>query len=222
MNANYNVLTGEKFDLTTTEGKIAKENTLSYVGGTTAPYIIQLYPKDFKSKDKVIKHLDKFNKDKKEEDKIIYTDMAEAISSLSGGIMDGITIVLIAFSSISLVVSSIMIGIIMYISVLERTKEIGILKALGARNKDITRVFNAETFIIGMASGLIGLLIANVLCIPISHIIYKLTDLENVARLKLAHEAVLLFISVSLTLIGGFIPAKIASKKDAVVALRTE
>ena len=148
--------------------------------------------------------------------------MAEAISSLSGGIMDGITIVLIAFSSISLVVSSIMIGIIMYISVLERTKEIGILKALGARNKDITRVFNAETFIIGMASGLIGLLIANVLCIPISHIIYKLTDLENVARLKLAHEAVLLFISVSLTLIGGFIPAKIASKKDAVVALRTE
>ncbi len=222
MNANYNVLTGEKFDLTTTEGKIAKENTLSYVGGTTAPYVIQLYPKDFKSKDKVIKHLDKFNKNKKEEDKIVYTDMAEAISSLSGGIMDGITIVLIAFSSISLVVSSIMIGIIMYISVLERTKEIGILKALGARNKDITRVFNAETFIIGMASGLIGLLIANVLCIPISHIIYKLTDLENVARLKLAHEAVLLFISVSLTLIGGFIPAKIASKKDAVVALRTE
>ena len=222
MNANYNVITGEKFDLSTTEGKMAKENTLSYVGGTTAPYVIQLYPKDFKSKDKVLKHLDKFNKGKKEEDKIIYTDMAQAISSLSGGIMDGITIVLIAFSSISLIVSSIMIGIIMYISVLERTKEIGILKALGARKKDITRVFNAETFIIGMASGLIGLLIANILCIPISSVIKKMTDLENVAKLKLAHEAILLFISVSLTLIGGFIPAKMASKKDAVIALRTE
>lgn len=220
--ANYNVLTGEKFDLDTPEGLMSKENTLSYVGGTTAPYIVQLYPKDFKSKDKVLKHLDKFNKDKKEEDKIIYTDMAASISSLSSGIMDGITIVLVAFSSISLVVSSIMIGIIMYISVLERTKEIGILKALGARKKDITRVFNAETFIIGMASGLIGLLIANLLCIPISSVIKKLTDLENVARLKLAHEAILLFISVSLTLLGGFIPAKLASKKDAVIALRTE
>jgi len=220
--SNYNVITGEKFDLETEEGMLTKENTLAYVGGTTAPYNIQLYPKDFNSKEKVLKHLDKWNKDKKEEDKIIYTDMAAAISSLSNGIMDGITIVLVAFSSISLVVSSIMIGIIMYISVLERTKEIGILKALGARNKDITRVFNAETFIIGMASGLIGLIIANLLCIPISAVIKNLTDLENVATLKLSHELILLFISVSLTLLGGFIPAKLAAKKDAVIALRTE
>ena len=219
---NYNVITGEKFNLDTPEGMLAKENTLAYVGGTTAPYTIQLYPKDFDSKEKVLKHLDAFNEGKEEEDKIIYTDMAAAISSLSNGIMDGITIVLIAFSSISLVVSSIMIGIIMYISVLERTKEIGILKALGARNKDVTRVFNAETFIIGMASGLIGLIIANLLCIPISSVIKKLTDLENVARLKVLHELILLFISVSLTLIGGYIPAKIASKKDPVNALRTE
>jgi putative ABC transport system permease protein len=115
-----------------------------------------------------------------------------------------------------------MIGIIMYISVLERTKEIGILKALGARKKDITRVFNAETFIIGVASGLIGLIIANILCIPISGVIKKLTDLENVAKLKLAHELILLTVSVSLTLLGGYIPAKLASKKDAVIALRTE
>ena len=219
---NYNVITGEKFNLDTPEGILAKENTLAYVGGTTAPYTIQLYPKDFNSKDKVLKHLDAFNEGKKEEDKIIYTDMAAAISSLSNGIMDGITIVLIAFSSISLIVSSIMIGIIMYISVLERTKEIGILKALGARNKDVTRVFNAETFIIGMASGIIGLVIANLLCIPISTVIQKLTDLENVAKLKILHELILLFISVSLTLLGGFIPAKIASKKDPVNALRTE
>ena len=219
---NYNVITGEKFNTETTEGLLAKENTLAYVGGTTAPYTIQLYPKDFKSKDKVLKHLDAFNEGLNEEDKIIYTDMAATISSLSNGIMDGITIVLIAFSSISLVVSSIMIGIIMYISVLERTKEIGILKALGARNKDVTRVFNAETFIIGMASGLIGLLIANILCIPISMVIEKITDLKNVATLKVLHELVLLTISVSLTLLGGFIPAKIASKKDPVIALRTE
>ena len=220
--SSFNVLTGEKFDLDSVDGFLSKENTLAYVGGTTAPYTIQLYPKDFKSKDKVLKHLDEFNKGKDEEDKIIYTDMAAAISSLSNGIMDGITIVLIAFSSISLVVSSIMIGIIMYISVLERTKEIGILKALGARKKDITRVFNAETFIIGMASGIIGLIIANILCIPISAVIKSMTDLENVAKLKLTHELILLFISVSLTLLGGFIPAKVASKKDAVIALRTE
>ena len=220
--SNYNVITGEKFDTSTAEGMLAKENTLAYVGGTAAPYIIQLYPKDFNSKDKVLKHLDKFNKGKKEEDKIIYTDMAASISSLSSSIMDGVTIVLIAFSSISLVVSSIMIGIIMYISVLERTKEIGILKALGARNKDITRVFNAETFIIRVASGLIGLIIANILCIPISSIIKKLTDLENVAQLKITHELILLTVSVSLTLLGGFIPAKLASKKDPVIALRTE
>ncbi|MBO4601297.1 MAG: ATP-binding cassette domain-containing protein [Bacilli bacterium] len=220
--SNYNVLTGEKFDTSSAEGILAKENTLAYVGGTTAPYTVQLYPKDFKSKDKVLKHLDAFNEGKEEEDKIIYTDMAAAISSLSNGIMDGITIVLIAFSSISLVVSSIMIGIIMYISVLERTKEIGILKALGARNKDVTRVFNAETFIIGMASGIIGLLIANILCIPISIVIEKITTLQNVAQLRISHELILLFISVTLTLIGGFIPAKIASKKDPVNALRTE
>ena len=220
--ADYNVITGEKFDLTSADGVLSKENTLAYVGGTAAPYIIQLYPKDFDSKEKVLKHLDDFNEGKDEEDKIIYTDMAAAISSLSNGIMDGITIVLIAFSSISLIVSSIMIGIIMYISVLERTKEIGILKALGARNKDVTRVFNAETFIIGMASGLIGLLIANILCIPISSVIERMTDLKNVATLKIMHEVILLAISVSLTLIGGFIPAKIASKKDPVNALRTE
>ena len=220
--SSYNVITGEKFDMTTPEGTLAKNNVLSYVGGTTAPYIIQLYPKDFKSKDKILKHLDDFNKGKKEEDKVIYTDMAASISSLSSSIMDGVTIVLIAFSSISLVVSSIMIGIIMYISVLERTKEIGILKALGARNKDVTRVFNAETFIIGMASGLIGLIIANILCVPISSVIKNLTDLEDVAKLKVLHEIILLTISVSLTLLGGFIPAKIASKKDPVEALRTE
>jgi putative ABC transport system permease protein len=142
--------------------------------------------------------------------------------SLSGSIMDAITIVLIAFSAISLVVSSIMIGIITYISVLERTKEIGILRALGARKKDISRVFNAETFIIGITSGIIGILVARLLIIPTNIILYDLTELENVARLNPLHALVLIIISVTLTVIGGLIPAHMASKKDPVEALRTE
>ena len=136
--------------------------------------------------------------------------------------MDAITIVLIAFSAISLVVSSIMIGIITYISVLERTKEIGILRALGARKKDITRVFNAETFIIGLTSGIIGLLIARVLIIPTNIIIENLTKLKDVAKLNPNHALILLAISIMLTVIGGLIPSKIAAKKDPVEALRSE
>ncbi len=144
------------------------------------------------------------------------------MSSLSGSIMDAITMVLIAFSSISLIVSSIMIGIIMYISVLERTKEIGILRSLGARKKDISRVFNAETFIIGITSGVIGIFISWILLFPINSILYDLTNLANIAILNPIHALILVTISIILTLIGGFIPAKVASKKDPVIALRTE
>lgn len=214
---NYNVLTGE--DIDTTE---SLNDTLAYLGANKVPLYIQIYPKDFNAKDELLEYLDKYNKNLSDEDKIIYTDYAETISSLSGDIMDSITIVLIAFSAVSLIVSSIMIGIIIYISVLERTKEIGILKALGARGKDITRVFNAETFIIGLSSGLIGILIALILCIPINIILKNLTDLDNVAILNPIHAIILIIISVILTLIGGYIPAKMASKKDAVEALRTE
>ena len=219
---DYNILTGEKFDLDKKEDLDMKNNTLAYLGAISAPNMIQIYPKDFNSKDKLLKYLDDYNKKLSESDKIIYTDYAKSITSLSGGIMSAITIVLIAFSAISLIVSSIMIGIIMYISVLERTKEIGILKALGARNIDITRVFNAETFIIGMCSGLLGIVIANLLCIPANVIIKKLTDLSNVAVLNPIHAIILVGISVLLTLVGGAIPAKLASKKDPVEALRTE
>lgn len=136
--------------------------------------------------------------------------------------MDAITIVLIAFSAVSLVVSSIMIGIITYISVLERTKEIGVLRSLGARKKDVSRVFNAETFIVGILSGLIGVLIARGLIIPINIILKDLTGLNNVAILDPVHAVILIIISTTLTLIGGAIPAKMASKKDPVIALRTE
>lgn len=214
---NYNILTGMEFDETMT-----KENFLSYLGADEIPMIIYLYPKDFESKDDLLSYLDNYNTNLKEEDKIVYIDQAKMISNMSGSVMSAITIVLVAFSSISLIVSSIMIGIITYISVLERTKEIGILRSLGARKKDITRVFNAETFIIGITSGIIGIVIASLLTIPTNKIIYNLTDLKGVASLNPVHALILILVSMSLTLLGGFIPAHIASKKDPVKALRTE
>lgn len=220
--ANYNILTKEPFDVETEAGLSAKEMMLSYLGADTVPFMIQIYPKDFDSKDEILNVLDNYNEGKTEEDKILYIDQAKLITTMSGGIMDAITIVLVAFSSISLIVSSIMIGIITYISVLERTKEIGILRALGARRKDITRVFNSETFLIGLTSGILGLLISRLLIIPINKIIFGLSGLKNVAKLNPVHAIILLIISTILTLVGGFIPAKIASKKDPVEALRTE
>ena len=201
---------------------ITKDEALTMLGASTTPVAINIYPNSFDNKDEIIKYLDDYNKNKSDEDKIIYTDYAQQISSLSSSIMDGITIVLIAFCSISLVVSSIMIGIITYISVLERTKEIGILRSLGARKKDITRVFNAETLIIGVISGIVAIVITLVLLIPINKILYDLTDLENVGVLNPAHAVILVIISVLLTLIGGFIPSKSAAKKDPVEALRSE
>ena len=218
---NYNVLTGEVFT-SDESGTETKDNTLAYLGADTYPMMINIYPKDFDTKEEIIAYLDKYNDNQDDEHKIVYTDLASTISSLSSDIMNAITVVLIAFSAISLVVSSIMIGIITYISVLERTKEIGILRALGARKKDITRVFNAETFIIGLCSGLIGIIITYVLLIPANIILENITDLANVARLNPIHAFILIIISLILTLIGGFIPATMASKKDPVIALRTE
>ena len=217
---SYNVLTGQPFDKTTST--VTKDNILGVLGAEGIPSIIYLYPKDFDSKDYITEYLDNYNKDKEEENKILYTDYAAMISSLSGSIMDAVTYVLIAFSSISLVVSCIMIAIITYISVLERTKEIGILRALGARKKDIKRVFNAETFIVGIFSGLLGIIIAEILTFPTNVIIESLSKLPNVAQLNPIHAIILVMISVTLTIIGGLIPASIASKKDPVEALRTE
>ena len=211
--ANYNVFTRDKLD--------DKSAIISYLGGDTQPYTIMIYPKNFAAKDQVIDYLNDYNKKlKSPKDEIIYTDMAQTMSDMTGGIMDGITIVLVAFASISLVVSLIMVGIITYISVLERTKEIGILRALGARKKDITRVFNAETFIIGTCSGLLGIVIAWALTFPINTIIYNLTELEDVSSLQPLHAISLLIISVILTMIGGWIPAKYAATKDPVESLR--
>ena len=141
---------------------------------------------------------------------------------MTSGIMDGITAVLIAFAAISLVVSMIMICIITYTSVIERTREIGILKALGARKKDITRVFDAETMILGIFSGTLGVLIAWLCTFPINSVISKIADLKNASHLRLDHALLLVFVSTILTVIGGHIPARMASKKDAVEALRAE
>ena len=217
---DYFVLNGEKFSADSMISD-AKE-AIKYLGGSDIPFMINIYPKDFKSKNKICTYLDEFNENKNESDKIIYKDYAKIFVDLSQNIMDAITYVLIAFSAISLIVSSIMIGIITYISVLERTKEIGILRALGARKKDITRVFNAETFIIGVTSGLIGIIIAKLLLFPVNTILENMTGLTNVAILNPIHALILIIISVILTLIGGYIPAIMASRKDPVVSLRVD
>lgn len=214
--SDVNVLSMESLDDET------KKQTLAYLGGNATPYVVQLYPYDFETKDEILEYLDKYNEGLDESDQILYTDMAGMISGMSDGIMNGITIVLIAFAGTNLIVSLIMIAIITYTSVLERTKEIGILKALGARKKDITRVFDAETFILGICSGLLGIIIAKLLTYPINSIIYNMTDLKDVAQLKITHALILVAVSTVLTMLGGHIPAKMAAKKDAVEALRSE
>lgn len=191
-------------------------------GATDIPSAVSLYPIDFSAKESVTAYLDKWNEGKAAEAQVQYTDLAAIVTNISGGIMDGITMVLIAFAAISLVVSLIMIAIITYISVMERTKEIGVLRALGARKKDITRVFNAETFIIGACSGILGIGITYLLTIPVNAVLYNLTELKNVAQLNPLHALVLGVISVLLTMLGGAIPAKMAAKKDPVTALRSE
>ena len=148
--------------------------------------------------------------------------MSSAVTKMTGGLLNGVTTILIAFAAISLITSMIMIGILTYTSVLERTKEIGVLKALGARKRDITRVFDAETFILGVFAGVLGVGIGYLLTFPINTVIYNITDLANVAQLNPLHALYLIIISTVLTLIGGHLPARMAAKKDAAIALRSE
>lgn len=183
---------------------------------------INIYPKDFDSKEEITSIIDKYNEDKEEQDKIKYTDIVGIMMSSVSTIVNVISSVLIAFVAISLIVSSIMIAIITYISVIERTKEIGILRAMGASKKDISRVFNAETLIEGLCAGILGIIVTILINIPANIIIKKVVNISNLSKLPVAGAIILIIISVLLTVLAGFIPAKIASKKDPVEALRTE
>ena len=190
------------------------------------PTSINIYPKDFESKDKIAAAIEEYNQKQRDEGKeeniINYTDIVGTMMKSVSQIINTISYVLIAFVAISLIVSSIMIGIITYISVLERTKEIGILRSIGASKKDISRVFNAETLIVGLISGLIGIGITVLLTIPINSLILAVTGVKVVTSVPFAAGVILVLISMFLTIIAGLIPAKIASKKDPVIALRTE
>lgn len=191
-----------------------------------SPSTINIYAKDFESKDEIKQIIEDYNKqqetDGKEENVIRYNDLVGMLMSSVTDIVDMISYVLIGFVSISLIVSSIMIGIITYISVLERTKEIGILRAIGASKKDISRVFNAETLIVGFTAGVIGIGVTILLNIPINMIISHLAGVENLSSLPVVGGIILIMISMLLTIIAGLIPAKIASKKDPVESLRSE
>lgn len=210
------VLTGQ--NLTGPE----KKQLLQTIGGSSLPTGIMIYPNSFNAKDRVLAYLDAWNKGKTKQKKIEYTDMSSAVTTMTGGLLNGITTVLVAFAAISLITSMIMIGVLTYASVLERTKEIGVLKALGARKKDITRVFDAETFIIGIFAGVLGVGIGYLLTFPLNHILYHLTALANIAQLDPRHALILILISTVLTLLGGHIPARMAARKDAAIALRSE
>ena len=205
----------------------AYELTLKSMGGSTLPVGVQIYPSTFDDKDRIKAYIDEYNylEDgtiKPLNDVIIYTDLAENITSTITELINTIAIVLTAFASISLFVSSIMIGIITYVSVIERTKEIGIMRSLGARKKDIARIFNAETILIGFVSGVLGITITLLLNIPINIIILNLIEVADFTELSPLYSIGLILLSTFLTLLAGLIPSNIAARKDPVIALRTE
>lgn len=201
------------------------DDNLKAFGKTSydAPASISIYTDSFEGKDGITTCIESYNKNAQEEQQITYTDYVALLTSSVTSIVDVISYVLIAFVSVALIVSSIMIGIITYISVLERTKEIGILRAIGASKKNISQVFNAETFIIGLCSGVLGIIVTLLTLIPANAIIHSLTGIDTInAALPPAAAGILIILSVILTLIGGLIPAKKAAKKDPVTALRSE
>lgn len=211
---------------TNSESSFEKNMTTLSVINLEEPKTIYIYPKNFDAKDNIKQAIEDYNKKQEDngtkENIIEYSDMVGVLMNSVTKIVNIISYVLIAFVAISLVVSSIMIGIITYISVLERTKEIGILRAIGASKRDIRRVFNAETFIIGLASGLMGILITVILNIPANAIIKNITGVSNLSHLPVVGAIILVLISMVLTTIAGLIPSSFAAKKDPVEALRSE
>ena len=208
-----------------TSGSAGRANSVRKLAGSDQVTKLQIYSIGYEAKEEMKTHLDGWNdtEGRSEEDKVYYSDSTAMLFSALNSIVDAVKIVLIAFTAISLVVSSIMIGIITYVSVVERTKEIGVLRSIGARKKDISRIFNAETFLIGLFAGILGVLITYILSVPINLILaHFIKNVGNIAALKITDALILVVISFVLTLIAGVIPARIAAEKDPVVALRSE
>lgn len=198
------------------------DTALRAVGGKSNPNSIKIYTDSFEAKEQVLSYLDAWNDTHEKGQKIRYTDTVGDLMTMVETILNAIKYVLVAFTSISLVVSSVMIGIITYVSVVERTKEIGVLRSLGARKKDIKNLFNAETFIIGLASGVFGVAVTYLISFGVNALLGALTGIATLASLPISSAIAMIAVSVVLTLISGLIPAKAAAKKDPVIALRTE
>lgn len=207
-----------KSEADTYDGNLTKMG----VSDLNKPSGINIYPKDFEAKETISELISDYNSSAADNEKITYTDYIGLMLSSVTTIINAISYILIAFVSISLIVSSIMIGIITYISVLERTKEIGILRAMGASKRDVSRVFNAETLIVGFTAGAIGIIVTLILLIPINAIIGAITDISGLAVLPVGGAVLLIAISMLLTLVAGLFPSKVAAKKDPVTALRSE
>lgn len=223
-NQEVNVLTNEKFDNITST---YEENCrILGIADLSNPSSIHIYPKDFESKKKIVELIENYNKEQtnnnNKEKVISYTDLIKTVISGVTSIVTMISFILIGFVAISLIVSSIMIAIITYISVLERTKEIGILRAIGASKKDITRVFRAEIVIEGLMAGLLGIGIALFICVPVNFIVLSLTGINKIASMPIGGAIFLILLSIGLNVIAGRIPSKMASKKNPVEALRSE
>ena len=200
----------------------AYTNALQQLGASDLPTEIHIYPKNFEAKDAVLEYLDAWNASHPPTEQVQYTDMAGMFSEIMNRVVGIVSYVLIAFSAISLIVSSVMIGIITYVSVLERTTEIGVLRSLGARKLDVANLFNAETGIIGAISGILGVVLARIIILPFNAWIGSISPdfPDSFAVLDPVHAVILVALSIGLTVLSGLIPAMLAARKDPVKALR--
>ncbi|MGN1033703.1 MAG: ABC transporter permease, partial [Intestinibacter sp.] len=213
--SNYNVITGQHF-----EGD--KEQVLNSLGASSVPSSITIYPKSFEAKTEILEYLNKYNEGKDESKTILYEDTSTIINKLSSNIMKCITLVMISFASLVMITSLITMFVITYISVLERKNEICIFRVLGTRKRDIIRMFNVENAIIGFLSGVLGVFIAYIFIIPLNYILKSTTELSNIAILNPKYAVLLIITSIAIALVGGFIPARIASRKDPVEFLKSK